>query len=38
MIEAENEKEALLSIPTVIRNKGKAIEIIQFDPKEVQGW
>jgi len=38
MIEAANEKEALLSVPTVIRNKSKATEIIQFDPREVQSW
>jgi hypothetical protein len=38
MIDAESEKEALLSIPTVIRNKGKAIGIIQFDPKVVEKW
>ena len=38
MIDAENEKEALLSIPPVIRNKGKAIGIVQFDPKDVEKW
>ncbi len=38
MIEADNEKEALLSVPTINRNKSRAIEIIQFDPGEVQGW
>ena len=38
MIEAENENEALLSVPTVVRNKGKAIKVVQFDPKEVDSW
>jgi hypothetical protein len=38
MIEAENENEALLSIPTIIRHKGRAIGIIQFEPKVVQNW
>jgi len=38
MIEAENEKEALLSVPSLIRSKSKAIQIIQFDPREVEGW
>jgi hypothetical protein len=38
MIEADNEKEALLSIPTIIRGKGTAKEIIQFDPRDVQSW
>lgn len=38
IIDAENETEALLSIPTVIRNKGKAIGLVQFEPKVVQKW
>jgi hypothetical protein len=38
MIEADNEQEALLSVPTIIRNKSKAIQLIQFDPNDVQGW
>jgi hypothetical protein len=38
MLEAENEKEALLSIPTSIRDKGRAIGIVQFDPRDVEEW
>lgn len=38
IIEAESEKEALLSVPTVIRNKGKAVEIVQFEPDDVKRW
>jgi hypothetical protein len=38
MIEAENGKEALLSVPTVVREKSRAIEIVQFDPSDVKGW
>ncbi|QQS36634.1 MAG: hypothetical protein IPM56_01375 [Ignavibacteriales bacterium] len=38
IIDADNEKEALLSIPTVIRSKGRAIGIVQFDPKVVEKW
>ncbi|MEX2089845.1 MAG: hypothetical protein WEB62_08725, partial [Bacteroidota bacterium] len=38
IIEAENEKEALLSVPSLLRGKSKAIQIVQFDPKEVQMW
>jgi hypothetical protein len=38
MIEAEDQNEALLSIPTIIRNKGKAIGILQFDPRDVGTW
>ena len=38
IIEAENEKEALLSVPTVIRDKSRAIQIVQFNPNDVQGW
>ncbi len=38
MIEAENADEALLSIPTMIRKKGKAIGLVQFDPEKVKHW
>lgn len=38
MIDAENEHEALYAIPTVIRNKAKAIGVIQFDPEKVKNW
>ena len=37
-IEAENEQEALLSVPTLVRNKSKAVKVIQYDPNDVQGW
>ena len=38
MIEANNADEAMLSIPTMIRKKGKAIGLIQFDPEKVKHW
>lgn len=38
MIEADSEKEALLSVPTLVRDKSKAIKIVQFDPDEIEGW
>lgn len=38
MIEANNPDEALLSIPTMIRKKGKAIGLVQFDPEKVKNW
>lgn len=38
MIEAENEKEALLSVPTIIRDKSRAIKLVQFDPNDVEQW
>lgn len=38
MIEADSPEEALLSIPTMIRKKGRAIGVIQFDPGLVQKW
>jgi hypothetical protein len=38
IIEAENEKEALLSVPSLLRGKSKAIQIVQFNPKEVESW
>lgn len=38
MIDADSANEALLSVPTMIRDKSRAIEIVQFDPNEVQQW
>jgi len=38
MIEANNADEALLSIPTMIRKKGRAIGLVQFDPEKVKNW
>jgi hypothetical protein len=38
MIEANSEDEALLSIPTMIRKKGRAIGLVQFDPEKVKHW
>jgi hypothetical protein len=38
MIEANSADEALLSIPTMIRKKGKAIGLVQFDPEKVEHW
>jgi hypothetical protein len=38
MIEANNADEALLSIPTMIRKKGRAIGLVQFDPEKVELW
>ena len=38
MIEANNADEAMLSIPTMIRKKGKAIGLVQFDPEKVKNW
>jgi len=38
MIEANNADEALLSIPVMIRKKGKAIGLVQFDTDKVKHW
>ncbi len=38
MIEANSTDEALLSIPPMIRKKGKAIGLVQFDPDKVENW
>ena len=38
MIEANNADEALLSIPTMIRKKGRAIGLVQFDAAKVEHW
>jgi hypothetical protein len=37
-IEAEDKDQAMLSIPTMIRNKGRAIGLVQFDPQVVKNW
>jgi hypothetical protein len=38
MLEASSADEALLSIPTMIRKKGRAIGLVQFDPEKVEHW
>ena len=38
MIEANNADEALLSIPTMIRKKARAVGLVQFDPEKVNHW
>jgi hypothetical protein len=38
IIEADNQEQALLSIPPIIRSKGKAVGLIQFNTKEVHNW
>ncbi|MBI3587202.1 MAG: hypothetical protein HY088_08745 [Ignavibacteriales bacterium] len=38
IIDADNEKEALLSVPPLVRHKSKAVAIVQFDPREVNEW
>lgn len=38
LIEADNANEALLSVPTVVRDKSQAVEVVQFDPQKVTGW
>ena len=38
IIEAENKEQAMFSIPVLIREKGKAIGLVQFDPSEVHNW
>ena len=38
IIEADSAGEALLSVPTVVREKCQAIEVVQFDPHDVAEW
>lgn len=38
LIDAENEKEALMSVPPIVRHKSKAIGLVQFDPDAVNKW
>jgi hypothetical protein len=35
MIEAENENEALLSVPTLIRKKARITPIVEYTSKEI---
>jgi hypothetical protein len=37
-IEAENENQALLVVPPVLRTKAKAIKLTKFDPDIVSNW
>ncbi len=37
-IEAENEAQALLVVPPVLRTKARAIKLVKFDPDLVRGW
>ena len=37
-VEAENESQALLVVPPVLRMKAKAIKIVKFDPAIVRDW
>jgi hypothetical protein len=38
MLEANSADEALMSIPPMIRKKGRAIGLIQYDPEKVKHW
>jgi len=36
VLEAENKTEALLAVPTFVRDKARVIELTQFDPEQVR--
>ena len=38
VIEAENESQALWSVPILIRSKASATRLVKFDPKMVDEW
>ena len=38
VIEADDEKQALWSVPVLIRGKARAIRLVKFDPKMVEEW
>jgi hypothetical protein len=38
IIEAENESEALLSVPTFIRHKARAIQLTKFTPEIIHSF
>ena len=37
-IEAENENQALLVVPPVLRSKARVIKLTKFDPEQVKDW
>jgi hypothetical protein len=36
IIEADSEKEALMVVPSLVRNKARVVKLIKFDPDEVR--
>jgi hypothetical protein len=38
VLEAENEEEALLSVPTFIRHKARAIQLTKFTPEDIRSF
>ena len=36
ILEAENEEQALLSVPALLRNKSRAVKLSQFTPELIQ--
>ncbi len=36
ILEAENDEEALLSVPSLVRNKARAIRIRKYTPEQIQ--
>jgi hypothetical protein len=36
IIEAENEAEARLAVPSLVRSKARVIKLVRFDPDEVK--
>jgi ribulose bisphosphate carboxylase small subunit len=36
ILEAENKGEAMLSVPTFLRDKAQVVRLVQFDPDRVQ--
>jgi hypothetical protein len=36
IIEAESEEEALLSVPSLVRNKTKVVKLSKFTPEKIQ--
>ena len=37
-IEAENERQALLVVPPILRTNARAIMVVKFDPEMVREW
>ncbi|HEY3250916.1 MAG TPA: hypothetical protein VGK25_07335 [Ignavibacteria bacterium] len=38
IVEADNEEEALLSVPSLMRNKSRAVKLSKFTPELIQSF
>lgn len=38
IVEAESEEEALLSVPSIVRNKARAVKLNKFTPENIKSF